>query len=78
MGRDEIVRVARILGVEAPERRSTEELLGTIRRLIREAMKVLEGSGADGRSGSRRGGSAMAKRTQPADGQCAQVREPRL
>jgi hypothetical protein len=45
MNRDAIVRVARILGVEAPERRSTEELLGKIRRRIREARRVLEKSG---------------------------------
>jgi hypothetical protein len=47
MDRDAVLRVARILGVEAPERRSTEELLRTIRRRIREAVRVLETVGAE-------------------------------
>jgi hypothetical protein len=71
MDRDEILRLARILGVESPERRSSQELLGTIRRRIREAMKVLEKSGADGRSAGGGGRSALPPRTQPADRQRA-------
>jgi hypothetical protein len=66
MDRDEILRLARLLGVEAPERRATEELLRTIRRRVRDAMKVLEKSGPNGRRAGGGARSPLPKRRQRA------------